>query len=254
MKVIILAAGFGTRLYPLTQDTPKALLEIGGKSLLSHLDDQLSRLENVSEVIIATNALFYLDFFKWRKTAKTRNRVKIVDDGNCVPEKRLGAVKNLALALREVVESDESYLVLCADNYFDYPLNHFLLSCLSHPDNCFIGLYDVQDWNKAKLYGVVSLDDHGRVTDFQEKPSQPQSTLASLGVYYFPKDIKQSVSEYLDIQKRNPDRIGDFIGWLSQREEMYGVQFDGAWFDIGDVHSLREASQYLTLRSMQNAA
>lgn len=254
MKVIILAAGFGTRLYPLTEHTPKALLEVGGRTLLDHLMVQLSGIEAIQEVILVTNGKFYIDFFKWRKSADFKKRIQIVDDGCFRPEKRLGAVRDLYLALKNDRGVADDYLVLCADNYFDYPLSHFLLPCLGHQDTCFVGLYDVKDTDKAKLYGVVELDCHGMVSDFQEKPEQPKSTLASLGVYYLPRKLVMRIYEYLEIEKQNPDRIGDFIAWLSQKEELYGVTFDGRWFDIGDISSLREASAYISPRGVLDAA
>ncbi|MDP3919182.1 MAG: nucleotidyltransferase family protein [Candidatus Omnitrophota bacterium] len=254
MKVIILAAGFGTRLYPLTEHTPKALLEVGGRTLLDHLMVQLNGIEAIQEVILVTNGKFYVEFFKWRKSGNFKKRVQIVDDGCFVPEKRLGAVKDLHLALKKDRGLADDYLILCADNYFDYPLSHFLLPCLGHQDTCFVGLYDIKCLEKAKLYGVVELDGHGRVSDFQEKSILPKSTLASLGVYYLPRKLAIRVYQYLEIEKLNPDRIGDFIGWLSTKEEMYGVTFDGRWFDIGDVESLREVAGYLAQRSVLNAA
>jgi glucose-1-phosphate thymidylyltransferase len=245
MKVIILAAGFGTRLYPLTEHTPKALLEVGGRTLLDHLMTQLNGIECVREVILVTNGRFYIDFFKWRKGTDFKKRVHIVDDGCFLPEKRLGAVRDLFLAMKNGHGPADDYLVLCADNYFDYPLSHFLLPCLGHPSNCFVGLYDVKDIEKAKLYGVVETDRHGKVLDFQEKPALPKSTLASLGVYYLPRNLAVRIYEYLEIEKQNPDRIGDFIAWLSQKEEMYGVTFDGRWFDVGDLRSYFELNRYL---------
>jgi len=254
MKVIILAAGFGTRLYPLTEHTPKALLEVGGRTLLDHLMVQINGIESIREVILVSNGKFYIEFFKWRKSAGLKKRVQIVDDACFVPEKRLGAVRDLYLALKEDRGAADDYLILCADNYFDYPLSHFLLPCLGHQDTCFVGLYDVKDIEKAKLYGVVELDGHGKVSNFQEKPERPKSTLASLGVYYLPRKMVMRVYEYLEIKKRNPDRIGDFIGWLSQKEDMYGVTFDGRWFDIGDTQSLKDLNQHLELRGVGYAA
>ncbi len=254
MKVIILAAGFGTRLYPLTENTPKALLEVGSRTLLDHLMVQIESIESVSEVILVSNGKYYVEFFKWRKSVPWKKRIQLIDDGCFVPEKRLGAVRDLHLALKRDRGFGDDYLVLCADNFFDYPLAHFLLPCLGHRETCFVGLYDVKNPNKAKLYGVVELDNHGKVSDFQEKPSQPRSTLASLGVYYLPQKMVIRLYEYLEIEERNPDRIGDFIGWLSKKEAMYGVTFDGQWFDIGDLDSLHEASKYLSRRSALNAA
>jgi len=155
-------------------------------------------------------------------------------------EERCGAVNDLFLGARRKKNGKDDFLVLCADNYFDFPLEHFLLQCLSHEDSGFIGVYNVNDKEKASLYGIVSLDGHGKVLNFEEQTIDPLSTLASIGVYYFPRHYSLRIYEYLHIKKFDPDRIGDFIEWLIDVENLYGVEFDGAWFDAGDIDSYEE--------------
>jgi glucose-1-phosphate thymidylyltransferase len=243
MNAIILAAGFGTRLYPLTQNKPKAFLEIGGKTLLDHLMDKLEPVKAIREVTLVTNGLFYLDFYRWRKTARSSKMIHIEDNNVFVPEGRLGAVRDLYLALKRRQNQPEGSLILLSDNYFDFPLGHFLLCPMGHPMNAFIGLYDLKDVEKAKHYGVCGLDESHQIISFEEKPVQPKSTLVSAGVYYLPKEFILRVYEYLEIERLSPDRIGDFISWLSKRETLYGIEFDGHWFDIGTLEVYQELSK-----------
>lgn len=248
MKTIILAAGFGTRLYPLTTNRPKALLDIGGRTLLDHLMEKLEPFHRIQEVVLLTNASFFVDFFRWRRESPYKKRVHIVDNNVYLPEKRKGAVRDLDLALKSQDGYAGDYLVLCADNYFEFPLSHFLLSCLSHPDSAFVALYDLKDLSAASKFGVVEIDHHGQIIDFEEKPAKPKSTHVSMGIYYFPASIRTRLNEYLESERMNFDWIGDFLAWLAKKEPVYGVEFDGRWFDIGSMKSYQEAkSSYESL-------
>jgi len=246
MRAIILAAGFGTRLYPLTKDRPKALLPLGNKTLLDYLIEPLERFPMVKEITLMTNARFYLDFYDWRKNTKLAKPIYIEDDGVAIPEKRCGAIRDLHLAIESRQKESEDYLILCSDNFFNFPLSHFLLPVLSHPHSGFVGFYDVKDKPEATKYGVVQINHDHRIIDFEEKPANPKSTLVSVGAYYLPGSFKNLLDEYL-AQGKPADKIGDFVGYLSRNENLYGVEFEGAWFDIGSIESYEKARKYLNV-------
>ncbi len=245
MKAIILAAGFGTRLYPMTQNLPKALLKIGEKTILDHLMVKLDTLSAVDEVLLVSNGRFYRQFLDWQKTARYSKSVRVLSNKVCDHAKSLGAVRDLFLALRSGHCGSDDFLVFCGDNYFDFPLGFMLLPALGHRESAFVGVYDVKDKSLASEYGVVEMDDHHRITKFEEKPEDPKSTQVSIGVYFLPGSYRLRVYEYLEIEKRNPDKIGDFIAWLTGKENLYGIEFDGAWFDIGGRKSYEAAWEYI---------
>lgn len=244
MKAIILAAGFGTRLYPITRDLPKALLRIGEKTILDHLMAKMDTLAAVDEVILVTNNRFHQRFILWQKTARYSKFIRIISNGVYDHEKSRGAVRDLFLALRSGYCGSDDFLVFCGDNYFDFPLGFMLLPALGHRESAFVGIYDVKDSSLAKEYGVVELDNHHKITRFEEKPAHSQSSKISIGVYFLPGSFRLRVFEYLEIEKRNPDKIGDFMAWLVGKEILYGIEFDGTWFDIGSKETYDAAVKY----------
>ncbi|MFH0985068.1 MAG: nucleotidyltransferase family protein [Candidatus Omnitrophota bacterium] len=245
MKAIILAAGFGTRLYPLTVDLPKALLKIGKKTILDHLMLKLEMLSVIDEVILVSNGRFYRQFLDWQKTAVYVKPIHILSNRVCEHEKSRGAVRDLFLALRSGYCGSADFLVFCGDNYFDFPLGFMLLPALGHRESAFVGVYDVKDKSLAREYGVVEMDEHHKITKFEEKPANPGSTQVSTGAYFLPRSYRLRVYEYLEIEKRDPDKIGDFIAWLVGKESLYGVDFGVAWFDIGSKASYDAARKYV---------
>jgi glucose-1-phosphate thymidylyltransferase len=247
MKAIILAAGFGTRLYPLTKSIPKALLELGDKTILDHLVSKLDRFPVIDRITIVSNGRFYVDFLEWRKNSNYETPIRIVQNEVFDPDKRLGAVRDMQLAMKAFRGTPENFLVICGDNYFEFPLGYFLLPCLGHTSTAFAGLYDVKDPSIAAQYGVVQTDCHGRIIRFEEKPREPVSTRVSVGVYFVPAPVRLRLYEYLEIEKRNPDRIGDFMAWLIHKEPVFAVDFHGAWHDVGTIESYEA-----TRRSFEN--
>ena len=245
MKAVILAAGFGTRLYPLTRNIPKALLKLGEKTLLDHLIMKLDRFPVLDEIIVVSNKRFYEDFMHWKKISRYQTKISVIHDGVTDPEKRFGAVRDLELALKPFRGTPESFLVFCGDNYFDFPIGYFLLPCLGHSRYTFLGLYDVRKKDLASQYGVVAMDETGRITRFEEKPAAPAATTVSVGVYHLSPDARLRLHEYLNVEKKNPDRIGDFFAWLTGKEPVYGVVFEGAWFDIGSKDAYLEAMSHV---------
>jgi len=240
MKAIIPAAGYGTRLYPLTKETPKALIDIAGKPVLEHVLARIEALGEVDRVFIVTNGLYYKKFKEWLKFYEdgTPLDIKIINDHTKSNEDRLGAIGDKQLAIKKG-KIDDDLLDISSDNLFDFGLEK-AFEAFSLKKNPLIGLYDVRDRYLARHYGIVAVDAESKVTAFQEKPKKPASTLASIGVYFYPKEHVPLFAEYVK-KGHAKDAPGHFIEWLHKKTEVYGHVFRGKWFDIGSFEQLDNA-------------
>jgi glucose-1-phosphate thymidylyltransferase len=236
VKAVILAAGYATRLRPLTDDVPKHLLPVGGRPMLDWVLDRVGEVEEVDAVHLVTNSRFAPAFSRW---ADSRS-VTVHDDGTTSNDDRLGAVGDLRLVIEEA-RLDDDLLVLAGDNLFEFSLPHFVAWWRAKPQpSSAVPLHDVGDLELATHYGIADTDAEDRIVSFVEKPSDPASTLASTLVYLLPPEHVGLVGAYVD-EGQSPDNAGSFLGWLAQREPVYGYRFDGAWYDIGNHDQLLEA-------------
>jgi len=241
MKALILAAGYATRLYPLTKNYPKPLLAVAGKPIIDHIAEKVEVLGGMDEIIVVTNSKFASLFGEWAKARKGRVPVTVIDDLTSTPEQRRGAIGDLHFVIGEKGLA-EDLLVIGGDNLFDAGLDEFNKFASSKIPSATIGAYDIKDKNKAGKYGVVSLDS-GRVTDFQEKPERPASALVGMCLYYLPGGKLSLVGEYLQ-QGNKKDAIGFYIEWLRKKEDVFCFVFGGHWYDIGHHDSYKEADAY----------
>jgi len=241
VKCVILAAGYATRLRPLTDDVPKHLLPVGGRPMLDWVLDSVRQVQDVEEVHLVTNSRFAPAFERWAET----NGVLVYDDGTTSNDDRLGAVGDLRLAIEKArIESDE-LVVLAGDNLFDFSLPGFVEWWRAKPQPASaVPLHDVGDLGLATQYGIADTDAGDRIVRFVEKPSDPSSTLAATLIYLLPPEHVRLVATYLD-EGLSPDNAGSFLGWLADREPVYGYRFAGTWFDIGDKTQLLEADNRL---------
>jgi glucose-1-phosphate thymidylyltransferase len=243
MKTVLLAAGYATRLRPLTETVPKQLLPVGGRPLLDWILDKVRELEDVDEIHLVTNSHYVEQFRRWAGP----HGVAVHDDGTRTNEDRLGAVGDLQLTI-DRAGIDDDLLVLAGDNLFDFGLPGFVAFARSHGAASALAVYDCGDLELATHMGIVELDDSGRVVHFVEKPSEPPSTLASTATYVFPREHVALVERYL-AQGHPPDNIGSFLGWLSRQKPVYGYRFEGRWYDIGNHAQLLEADNILRERA-----
>jgi glucose-1-phosphate thymidylyltransferase len=244
VRAVILAAGYATRLYPLTLDRPKALLPVGGKPMLDHLLEQLERVEGLDEVYVVTNSKFADAFREW-SAGRSGLPLRIVDDGTVDDDSRLGAIGDLDLTIREA-ELDDDLLVLAGDNLFSESIAPFPVFALEKGEPA-LGVYDVGDLDTIRRYSVIELDGDDRVTRLEEKPEQPRSTLAGIALYFYPRSALRLVREYLE-DGNNPDQPGRLVQWLYPRTPVYGWRVPGRWFDVGSKETLAEADQAFTGR------
>jgi glucose-1-phosphate thymidylyltransferase len=240
MKIIILAAGYATRLEPLTLTTPKSLLEVGRKKIIDRILEKIAYLKGgVDSICIVTNAKFFNTFNEWLRGSKYAEKASLLNDGSVSNETRLGAIKDLELVIAEKA-IDDDLLVVAGDNLFDLDLNKFIEFARSRPDGVSVALYDIKSLSAARSFGVLKTDAAGRVTDFEEKPAEPKSTLISTGIYYFPKNKLAFIKEYVKMRNKL-DAPGYYISWLVRRDKVYGYSFSEDWYDIGSLESLKKA-------------
>lgn len=242
MKALILAAGYATRLRPLTDELPKQLLPVGGRPMLDWILDKIRAVEEVDAVHLVTNSRFAGDFARWAAD----NSVAVHDDGTDTNETRLGAVGDLEFVI-EAAGIDDDLLVVAGDNLFDFGLEEMVAFWREQAGASVVALYDCGDLELATHLGIVEVDETDRITYFVEKPSDPPSTLAATATYVFPRVHVPLAAKYLALG-HSPDNIGSFVAWLSTQKPLYGYRFEGRWYDIGNREQLLEADNLIRER------
>lgn len=241
MKALVLAAGYATRLYPLTKDKPKPLLPVGKKLILDHILQKINDIDKVDKIHIITNDKFYAVFDAWRETAVSEKEIIVDNDGSTTNENRLGAIGDIRLVIERHKISD-ALLIVAGDNVFDWALKDFVEFSRVEPGVFAVGVYDIKDKKEAHRYGVVEVDENGRLKNFLEKPQEPPSSLIATGIYYFPEGKAGLVTEYLN-EGTQRDAPGHFVAWLLKRRPVRCYSFDGRWYDIGDIVSYQKADR-----------
>ena len=241
MKAVILAAGYATRLRPLTDNLPKHLLPVGGRPMLDWILDRVREVGEIDAVHLVTNSRFAPDFAEWAAP----HGIVVHDDGTSSNDDRLGAVGDLQLVIEEAGLEDDELLVLAGDNLFDFSLADYAAWWRAKPQPASaVPLHDVGDRELAKQYGIAETDRHDRIVNLLEKPSDPPSTLASTLIYFLAPEHVRLIGGYLG-EGRSADNAGSFLSWLVAREPVYGYRFRGHWYDIGDHEQLLEADNRL---------
>ena len=243
MKAIILAAGYATRMYPLTKDRPKALLPIGGRPMLDYLMDQIATVREIDRAYIVTNSRFYRQFCDWANTAAARYpgmELEILDDGTDSNENRLGAVGDIRFVL-DARAVDDDLLVAASYDFFTFKLVDFVSDFRLRGRDTLLGKR--LGWmDDLKRFAVAVLDENGRVLDLEEKPRQPKSDVAIYALYLYRRDTVPLIRQYLD-EGNPPDAPGHFPEWLYRRREVGVYLFDGECIDIGTPQSYEQICQ-----------
>jgi glucose-1-phosphate thymidylyltransferase len=243
MKLIILAAGYATRLYPLTLNQPKPLLPVAGKPMLEHVLDNVHTIEAIDQAYVVTNAKFVNHFQKWADGYQRPNlnfSFTIVNDHSTDDSNKLGAIGDLHLVLT-TFNIDDDIIVVGGDNLFSNDLREFGEYC-QQVNAPVTGVYDVGDLEQIKKYNAIEIDENNRITYFEEKPKEPKSTLTGIALYYYPKAVLPLIRQYI-AEGNNPDQPGRLVQWLYPRLPFHVWKVPGIWFDVGSIETLEEANR-----------
>ena len=248
MKQIILAAGYATRLYPLTENTPKPLLPVGNRPMIEHVIGSTSVIGTIDHTYVVTNNKFAGQFTEWLASyeqAYPDFAGTVINDNTTSNDDRLGAIGDLHLVLNQEDIHDD-ILVIAGDNLITGDLSEFGQRCRDTQESV-LGVYDVGSLEEAKKYGVVTADESGKITSFEEKPAEPQSTLIGVALYYYPRPVIPEIFRYLE-EGNNPDQPGRLVQWLFPQQPVHTTIIPGDWLDIGSKETLEAAGQLFVNR------
>jgi glucose-1-phosphate thymidylyltransferase len=243
MKVIILAAGYATRLYPLTLTQPKPLLPVAGKPMVEYVLDNLAPIGGIDRVIVVTNAKFAGHFQKWAdnyRATKSKFDFTIVNDGSTDDTNKLGAIGDIHYVIQKE-NVDDDIIIVAGDNLFSDQLGDFG-KFIREKKAPVLAVYDVGNLEEIKKYNSISVDGHGKITFFEEKPKDPKSTLTGIALYFYPRATIPLIRQYI-AEGHNPDQPGRLVQWLYPRVPVFTWRVPGLWYDIGSKETLEQANQ-----------
>ncbi len=232
MKCLILAAGYATRLYPLTENFPKPLLTVGEKTILDWLVDDIDTAGAVDEYVVISNHKYAHHFDAWAKTKS--QRITVVDDGTDTNETRLGAVKDIRYAI-DSLGLDDDMLVIAGDNVLDFSLTRFMAYAGEKKASCIMRYYEPNDQKLLKC-GVVTVDGSDRVLHMTEKSPTPATHWCCPPFYYYTKADARLVQKGID-SGCGTDAPGSYVAWLCAQTEVYAMEMPGKRYDIGNLES-----------------
>ena len=228
MKAIILAAGYATRLYPLTENFPKPLLTVGGKAILDWLIEDLSG--SIDEFIVVSNHKFADKFESWAEGHK--EKIRIIDDGTETNETRLGAVRDIQLAAEGL---NEDVLVMAGDNVLNFSLVPFIKFAQEKQTSCVM-CHDETRLEALQRTAVITIDENNLITSYEEKPKEPKGTLAVPPFYFYRLEDIKRIPEAME-SGCNADAPGSYAAWLSHQTKVHAWKMTGGRHDIGDMKS-----------------
>ena len=238
MKCLILAAGYATRLYPLTENFPKPLLEVGEKTILDWLVDDIDSSGLVDEYIVISNHKFCLHFEAWAQ--KKTQKITVVDDGTSTNETRLGAVRDIQFAIDEF-SIDDDMLVIAGDNVLDFSLTRFVSYAAEKNASCVMRYYEAES-KKLSKSGVLEIDNYDKVLRMEEKPAEPKSNWCCPPFYYYTANDAKLISSAIE-DGCGVDAPGSFIAWLCQQTDVYAMEMPGKRYDIGNLQSYEDVKE-----------
>ena len=239
MKCVILAAGYATRLYPLTENFPKPLLEVAGKPILDWLIDDMAGTGMVEEYIVISNHKFAHIFEEWA-AKKSDVTIRVIDDGTTSNETRLGAVKDIQFAI-EQLQLDDDLLVMAGDNLLDFSLGEFMRYGKEKNATCVMRYYEASEARLHKT-GVIEIDANDGILSFEEKPAQPKSHWCVPAFYYYTREDSRLIKKGIE-SGCGTDAPGSFIAWLCGQTKVYAWEMPGRRYDIGNLESYEEVKQ-----------
>lgn len=239
MKCLILAAGYATRLYPLTENFPKPLLKVGNKTILDWLVDDIDGSGRVDEYVVISNHRFAHHFQEWAKT-KPQN-ITVLDDGTESNETRLGAVRDVELAISQADVPTDGYLVIAGDNVLDFSLTRFIDYARAKQTSCIMRFYEPSEQKLLKC-GVVTIDEADRVLRMTEKSPTPETHWACPPFYFYTTADARLVTEGIR-QGCGTDAPGSYIAWLCTQTTVHAMEMPGRRYDIGNLQSYEEVQQ-----------
>lgn len=241
MKCIILAAGYATRLYPLTENMPKPLLKVRDKTILDWLVDDIQTSGAADEYIVISNHKFADNFNEWAKNKPYK--ITIVDDGTMTNDTRLGAVKDIGFAVKKLGIKDD-VLVIAGDNVLDFSLVRFVDYAKTKQASCVMRYFEERK-EKLQKSGVMKIDENERITEMTEKPKNPQSHWCCPPFYYYTKEDIGYIDEGIT-SGCGTDAPGSYVAWLSKKTNVYAMEMPGKRYDIGNLESYEEVQRIYT--------
>jgi len=243
MKTIILAAGYATRLYPLTENFPKPLLRVGDRTILDWLIDDINGSGRIDEYLVISNHRFAEHFREW--AASRAENITIIDDGTTSNESRLGAVRDVELAIRLLRREDrmpsDGFLVIAGDNLLDFSLTRFIDYSLAKATSCIMRYYEPSDERLLRC-GVVTIDEDDLVLEMTEKSPTPATHWAAPPFYYYTDADSLLVARGID-SGCGTDAPGSYIAWLCTQVPVHAMEMPGRRYDIGNLQSYDEVQR-----------
>ena len=238
MICLILAAGYATRLYPLTENFPKPLLKVGEKTILDHLTDDINAGGKVSEFVVISNHKFANHFEEWTKTKPYK--ITVVDDGTSTNETRLGAVKDIKFAIEKLNLCDDM-LIIAGDNVLDFSLNKFIDYAENKNASCVMRYFE-GDQGKLQKCGVLELDETQLILNMEEKPQNPKSNWCCPPFYFYTKEDIARIDEAIK-DGCGVDAPGSLVSWMCKKSDVYAFEMPGSRYDIGNLESYEKVQK-----------